>query len=1269
MLFDITEDDINLWAEKKREAESTLPDLVRRLVCSIAGPDEITNIHFPAYKATTMGGYDGLLVTREPSLFSNSLSSAWEISVRKDATNKANIDYAKRTKEIPAKDRMEMTYVCLTAKSWPAKTKWVSKKQALNEWKEIRAYDASDIATWLTMSLSVSTWFSQKLDKLYSGLCNINTYLNRWAERTIPFLPIDMILAGRDAEVKTVTDWLAGPPSVFQIRAETIEESVLFVCAVLLQQDSSARQDVGANGIVIRNPLVWDELQPYLNETQIHIVLIPAYSGFDSPMSIITAKHHLVIPYETGQTWKPQSVHVNLKPIDRDHLSKALMPVVSGNEDKAKKLANDSGGKLSAIQRALGFTRKIPAWVDRYKNDEILIGLLFTGHWDTSSEGDIAVLTKLTNGHGFDKIAKRINELLNIPDPPLRIQGRTQKWRSMSDAWTLLVSNITKPDLDRFEQACISVLRKASPRYDMPINERYMADIYKKILPESNYLRTGLADNLAWLYLNKDEIERNVGVGTVLGIIAHVLREVLNGDWKVWASIASGLRSMAEACPRIFLEQLSQAINDPAKEFHMLFAQDSKESSIFSECCHAELLWALEVLAWHPDFFAQVVDVLMALCQIDKGGTYSNRPSATLFSLFDPFMLQTSASIDDRVVVLTRLCKKYPAEGWHLVKHIMQRSVHGGIGTSNARPEFQEWNIPPSFTSPSGEDYQKYIKACYGSFLSCLEADPIKCIEVLLDRIFPRGIQDILSIVRRNKTSFKNLESRLHLQKALRQYIHFAYLTNQHLNQEVQLTEILRLAEEFSSGVNEEDNVWLFTDRPELPEPYQHDYQKEAARVQELRTKAIEDILHSDNPLPKLLLLADRAVAPRIVGYTLGLLPGAVVFETEIWNLMLRNAYDKFVNGYIYGSYHKNGIDWLKQKADALIQHGLFDKTAQMLAAIESTVEIRDYVDTHPEIQAQYWKMAYILCTTVRDAQDFSRIVNNLLSVGRWTIVIDFAAMARHSHSPASVEDYLNILRYGLSLPENQDIQYLDQWHLCEVFKAIDDVPSIGCSEEELVRLEVYYLCFLEHSDRSMKYISKLLRNNPEFFVNIICQTYMKYHEPREQRSTDEQTAKKAQTAYLILSCWKDYPGVDKPSFTERDLILYGWCARVIQLLKAEDREKVGLQKTGEVLARVPPSEKDGIWPCDVARKFIEEGYDELTRGLQIAKHNSRGVTCRGLTEGGNQERILAKQYRKDAGILKNEYPKTAALLSTFAEEYENEGRSHDQESERFVDP
>lgn len=84
MIFNITEEDINQWAETRREAESVLPDLVRRLICSIVKSEEIMHIRFPAYKAVNSAGLDGVLETKNSTIFSTIPISAWEFSIRKD---------------------------------------------------------------------------------------------------------------------------------------------------------------------------------------------------------------------------------------------------------------------------------------------------------------------------------------------------------------------------------------------------------------------------------------------------------------------------------------------------------------------------------------------------------------------------------------------------------------------------------------------------------------------------------------------------------------------------------------------------------------------------------------------------------------------------------------------------------------------------------------------------------------------------------------------------------------------------------------------------------------------------------------------------------------------------------------------------------------------------------------------------------------------------------------------------------------------------------
>ena len=41
----------------------------------------------------------------------------------------------------------------MTPRNWPGKDKWVKEKEALGEWKSVRAYDASDLEQWLEQSI------------------------------------------------------------------------------------------------------------------------------------------------------------------------------------------------------------------------------------------------------------------------------------------------------------------------------------------------------------------------------------------------------------------------------------------------------------------------------------------------------------------------------------------------------------------------------------------------------------------------------------------------------------------------------------------------------------------------------------------------------------------------------------------------------------------------------------------------------------------------------------------------------------------------------------------------------------------------------------------------------------------------------------------------------------------------------------------------------------------------------------------------------------
>lgn len=69
--------------------------------------------------------------------------------------------------------------------------------------------------------------------------------------------------------------------------------------------------------------------------------------------------------------------------------------------------------------------------------------------------------------------------------------------------------------------------------------------------------------------------------------------------------------------------------------------------------------------------------------------------------------------------------------------------------------------------------------------------------------------------------------------------------------------------------------------------------------------------------------------------------------------------------------------------------------------------------------------------------------------------------------------------------------------------------------------------------------------------------------------------------------------------------------------------------------------------------------------GFLIGVYNRRGVTSRGMLDGGGLERALASDYRKWSRACALEWPKTAALLEKLAKDYETEARRHDDRAER----
>ena len=96
-------------------------------------------------------------------------------------------------------------------------------------------------------------------------------------------------------------------------------------------------------------------------------------------------------------------------------------------------------------------------------------------------------------------------------------------------------------------------------------------------------------------------------------------------------------------------------------------------------------------------------------------------------------------------------------------------------------------------------------------------------------------------------------------------------------------------------------------------------------------------------------------------------------------------------------------------------------------------------------------------------------------------------------------------------------------------------------------------------------------------------------------------------------------------------------------------------------------TDESGIRPVAVVRDLLEELRSEnILVGVHLAIVNSRGVTSRQPDEGGEQERALAADYRRQAEEAAFRWPITAESLRGIADSYEQEARREDEEAEQF---
>lgn len=1237
-------------------ADAELPRLVRRLILE-AGRG-VVQLSIPAGEGIRAGDWDGTLRTSEEAPYIPLGLSVWELSVDKSPGAKADRDIKKRDKTPDGSPTNTCTYVEAILRPWTKRHIWAQENTAEGKWKEVRALGVDDIDTWLESAPVTHAWISQLLGRNPYGLRPVDLWWNAWSAATTPTLGPSFILAGRAKEQEKLIARLRGPAQATTITGGSPEEMQSFVAAVMLQAEAAGDDRLKARAAFVDDLATWRELLARPNP----LILIAASEGTRAEPLPASTVHHIVIPLADAT-----AADIEIPPLDPTEAMAVLKN--SGVEDqKADSLARFARRSLLAMRREIANKPELhqPRWA-RPPIDRSTRSLLLAGRWNEGRESDKDFLSALS-GMAYDDLRETAEGLSSESGPFIGHVDVTWALVSAHDSWRLLASRLRADDLGRLGPAVKEILGEIDPGLELPKDERWRASIEGKIPKFSSELRKGLASTLALLGVYGDRVDAGSGMNG-LNWVSVAVRQLLdraNADstCKLWISLSGLLPLLAEAAPDEFLAHVDKSLEGQAPLLSGLFEAESS-GSIGGSAPHTGLLWALETTAWSGPHFGRSVYLLGRLAEIDPGGRLSNRPAASLATIFNPWHPDNSVDVTRRLNVLDALRKRHPGVAWELMLTMLPQAY--GVHFPSHEPAFQSWK-PDKITVTYGE-YFLVVTEVVRRTVEDAGTNVVRWVTLIenISNLNPADRETVLNALQQHVVNddFTD-EDQSKLWEALRSMTakHREFSDAEWALPSQELEKIDRIQSLVQPNAPSERHVWLFQDyTPPMPgHSITADFQAYEAAVEESRKNAALDIDESEG-YGALRQLAREATQAWWVGVAIADAT-EVKYERELMSFLgAADPVDSELGAsYAARRFNQNGWPWLEELLERMPSLTSAQRAILLLQTRDYPKSWQRADELSEEIAQELWRRfsVYGLGGFPHTAYACERLMNvgrNAAALGLIEIYI--------SREGAAVEQLLERAASALEAllhTDDPEIRILRQYDFERLFDLFYEYEA-AIGWERIGQLEWQYLPALGYN-ANPRMLGQLLARDPNFFVEVVSVVYRPASAEGRPQPTEEEE-RKATNAYRLLDNWAVPPGAQDDGHIDRTA-LSDWMSLAMRGLQEADRSDVGAQTIGRVLATAP-SDPDGSWPSQAIRDLFEElGSEQLEYGFYLGVLNGRGVTSRSLEAGGTQERSLAARYRNDAEQCEDQWPRTAALLRSLADYYDRDARGEDNSAERF---
>jgi hypothetical protein len=729
---------------------------------------------------------------------------------------------------------------------------------------------------------------------------------------------------------------------------------------------------------------------------------------------------------------------------------------------------------------------------------------------------------------------------------------------------------------------------------------------------------------------------------------------------RLWMSLEDVMPLLAEAAPDVFLRAIAQGVEGPDPLLGRLFRDNERLLAVSSP--HTGLLWALETAAWSPLYLGFASELLAILTEIDPGGRLSNRPAATLVDIFRPQRPQTSASAETRLLTLDALLDHHFEVAWDLLVALLPRDPDFAADTH--KPEFRDWASGSPMTV-TRQDCASFVEAVGDRLIAIVSNAPDRWVSVVaaFDRLPPRTRTASLKALKGLDIFQLSADVRTALWSAIESLVrrHREYSDAEWSITDDVLTSLESVGQRLQPPEPSTIYRWLFDDwHPILGVSKIDDPERYDRELASMRLTAVRDVLDREG-ISALADLAAEVKVPAAVGASLATVSDQDADAGMVQ--LLESSSAKLRQFALTYARVRAAADatWVTEWIDR--SNGRPEIQSRLLQAVgDLTVAWRTADAIGGEVPKVYW--SEFLPYGRGDDLEVAEAARRLVKYGRAAVAVEVLSIySERLRDEIDVDVVVTALKALDSAPE------IEAAHISEsdLTRLLDFLRARNVTEEDIAAFEWKFLSVLGREGHTPS-LKRLLARDPAFFTTLVSTVFRPAKaegEPEEQAS--ETAPEQASNAYRLLREWQIVPGTDDGGVVN-PAALQRWLSEARRLLRKVDRADIGEFQIGEVLA-YSPVDQDGAFPALAVRDALERApNDRLGRGFVTGLCNKRGVTRRGMTEGGQQEYHLAGQYDDWAARIEVRHPRTAAILRSVAEIYREEGRRNDEEVKRLLE-